>query len=90
MLFKSCLPSHRGYQDAGPVWSVVVATLAAKWAVFPVQKHALANVGFHVGFRSLCELACAVAERTVGISNFDRTLAGAYGAILNVSLSHLL
>ena len=90
MLFKSCLPSHRGYQDAGPVWSVVVATLAAKWAVFPVQKHTLANVGFHVAFCSLCELPCAVAERTIGIGNLNRALARAYGAILSVSLSHLL
>jgi hypothetical protein len=66
-----------------------MTTLAAERAVFPVKKHALANVGFHVALRGLCKFAGAVAKRAIRIGNFYGAPAGTHWAFLNVGLSHL-
>jgi hypothetical protein len=65
MIFKSCLSLHRRYQDSWPIRRVVMAALAAQWAVLSVKKHALADMRLHVAFGRPSEFACAVAKGTI-------------------------
>jgi hypothetical protein len=67
-----------------------MAPFAAQRAVFPVKKHALANVGLHVAFSGLCKFASAIAKWAIRICNFYGAPAGTDGALLNVGLSHPL
>jgi hypothetical protein len=67
-----------------------MALFAAQRAVFPVKKHALADVGLHVAFGGLCKLAGAIAKRAIRIGDFYGALARTDWALLNVGLSHPL
>jgi hypothetical protein len=67
-----------------------MAFFAAQRAVFPVKKHALANVRLHVAFSGLCKFAGAIAKRAIRIGNFYGALARTNWALLNVGLSHPL
>jgi hypothetical protein len=84
MIFKSL---HRRYEDLGTIRSIMMATLAAQRAVFPVQEYALADVRLHVALGCMGVLASAVAERALRIGYFDRALACAHGAVF--CLSHI-